>query len=191
MDVVTDKDVSRLDGNQWRFRGFTLLELIISLAVLAILLGVAAPSLGDFLRDQRMTTEVNGLVLALNLTRSTAIKSGIRTVICKSADGDHCTNDGTWSQGWIVFEDRDANHDRDSTEAVVWRGNPESCELNYRGFGSSNYIVYYPIGDVRVNGTFTFCDERGDDAAKAVIIAKPGRIRVSETSASGDPLTCQ
>jgi type IV fimbrial biogenesis protein FimT len=62
--------------------------------------------------------------------------------------------------------------------------------LEWSAFPSPNYAIYYPNGTASSNGTFTFCDERGAAAAKALIIAKSGRVRVSDKAVDGTALQC-
>lgn len=81
-------------------RGFTLIELMVTLAVAAILLGIAIPSYQNFTVNSRMASQANDLITALNLARSEAVKRGANVTICASSNGTGCA--GSWEQGWIV-----------------------------------------------------------------------------------------
>ena len=89
-------------------RGFTILEVFIAIAVAAILLGVAVPSLRNFTANSQVVAASNSIVEGLNLARFTAVTSGDEVVICPSADESTCT-DEQWSEGWIVFGNADGN----------------------------------------------------------------------------------
>ena len=81
-------------------RGFTLIELMVTLSVAAILLTVAVPNFQIFVMNNRMATQANDLITALNLARSEAVKRAANVTVCASSNTTSCT--GTWAQGWIV-----------------------------------------------------------------------------------------
>lgn len=163
-------------------RGFSLTEAVMSLAIVGVLTSLAVPSLRDVTRNSRMTTEVNGLMAALNTTRSEAIKRGSAVTVCKSPSGTKCSDDSEWREGWIMFTDPNENHMLDAGEIVIrvqqgWQG---ELALRYGGPKASYaYLTYYPEGYARPNATFTFCDNRGYAKAKAILINTVGRPRRS------------
>ncbi len=87
-----------------RLKGFSLIELVITLAVVAILSGMVLTFSSAFLQDNRIETANNDLIGSINLARSTAVSRGEPASICASSNGTSCTNT-TWEQGWIVFSD--------------------------------------------------------------------------------------
>ena len=86
-----------------RSPGFTLLELMFTLAVGGILLGVGVPTFFDVVRNNRAAANANELVTTLSVARSEAIRRGARVTVCASSDGATCG--GTWAQGWLVIRD--------------------------------------------------------------------------------------
>jgi type IV fimbrial biogenesis protein FimT len=84
-------------------RGFSLIELMITLAVLAIVLAAAAPSFSEMLQRTRAATQANELLSAFSFARSEALKRARPVSVCSSADGLVCG--GQWSDGWLVFVD--------------------------------------------------------------------------------------
>lgn len=89
--------------------GFSLIELVITLAVVGILLGIGTPAIGRFVESTRLTSATNNLISDLSLARTEAVKRGVRVGLCTSADQSTCTNSGTWTQGWLVFVDQDGS----------------------------------------------------------------------------------
>lgn len=84
-------------------RGFTLLELMVTLGVAAILVTVGVPGFISVVQNSRATTHTNELVTALNFARSAATQRGAAVTICRSTTGTACEIGGTdWSTGWVV-----------------------------------------------------------------------------------------
>ena len=85
-------------------RGFTLLELMITLLIAGIILSIGVPSFRGVMQNQRMTSATNELVMSLNLAKSEAIKRVVYVSVCKSSNGVTCGDAATsWRDGWIVF----------------------------------------------------------------------------------------
>jgi type IV fimbrial biogenesis protein FimT len=172
-----------------RPHGFTLPELIFTLAIVAGLLGWGA-TFRDFSRNASRTREVNQFLQAIYFARSEAIKRNGAVSLCPSVDGSACAPSGTpWQRGWIVF----VNTDRDSP---ALRDPDETLLRTYAAWDTGQVsanrgtLTFRAFGQMGVTATFTFCDDRGSQAARAVIISQTGRPRVSDRSASGGRLSC-
>lgn len=100
-----------------RAKGFTLVELMITIVVLAILTSIAFPSFQASLRSNRVATASNELMASLALARSEAIRGGRGGGVCASKKGEAC--DGNWNDGWVVWTDNNANRQFDPGEPVV------------------------------------------------------------------------
>jgi type IV fimbrial biogenesis protein FimT len=173
-----------------RTAGATLVELLTTLTIVAILATVAAPSLQTFQLNNRRAAVVNGFLHSLFLARSEAIKRAQTVTVCRSSDGRNCDpRAGDWTAGWIVFvnRDRDDPPERDVGEALLLSsdGWPEgSITSNRRAYS------FRPTTQGVVNGTIIFCDTRGSSYARAIIISHTGRPRVAQRDAAGKPLRC-
>jgi prepilin-type N-terminal cleavage/methylation domain-containing protein len=97
-----------LSRNSLRSKGFTIIELLITLSVAAVIISMAVPSLQTFTANNQIIAAQNSLVGALNLARFTAVTSGARVAICSSIDEGNCSDDN-WDKGWIVFDNADEN----------------------------------------------------------------------------------
>ena len=173
-------------------KGLTLLNLIISLAISAIMLGVAVPSTNSIINSSRIAGQVNDLRGAIALTRSEAIRRNQHVVICKSDNGQQCTRNGRWDSGWIIYADENRNRKRDQHEPLILvRGKlPAGHVIDYRAFGSRHYLAYRPTGYTRTNGTFYICKPQDIKRSKALILTKSGRVRLSTTRPDGTPIKC-
>jgi type IV fimbrial biogenesis protein FimT len=170
--------------------GFTLWELICTLSIAGILVGLAAPSYRTFVLDARRTADVNAFVLAVQVARSEAIKRGETVVLCQSFDGHRCGHDELgYGFGWLVFADRDKTR-------PPQRSDPEPLIYAYRPtlvgtiVGNREYFDFRPIQKRSTNGTLVFCDRRGAAAARAVIVSYTGRPRVDSVDPAGRRLSC-
>ncbi len=171
--------------------GFTLLELISAITIILILLGIGLPALKVTITNNRLTTGINAMAGTLAYTRSEAIRRNQHVVICKSQTGVECTNQGDWRQGWLVYVDSNQNRSLDEMETILGSERlAEKIQVEYRAFGSNHYLAYRPSGTTRTNGTFTFCDPAYPEMARALIITKTGRARLSKVSANGNRLNC-
>lgn len=100
-----------------RNAGFTLVELMITLAVLAVLVAIGFPSFQSSMRSNRVATSTNEMIASVSLARSEAVRNNRGSSMCGSASGTAC--DGTWNDGWIVWADANANGTVDAGETVL------------------------------------------------------------------------
>ncbi|RKZ86854.1 MAG: hypothetical protein DRQ39_05150 [Gammaproteobacteria bacterium] len=105
-------------------RGFTLYELIVTLSIVVILLTLAAPNFISTVQRNQVYNRVNELHSILNLTRSEAIKRASFLSLCSSSDVMNCNNSMSWSDGWILFMDRDGDGVFEDD------GDTSLCEIN-------------------------------------------------------------
>lgn len=173
-----------------RHSGFSLLELLYVLLAVAGLLVIGVPALGRLVLDLRMTADINTFVTAVQLARSESAKRVAEVTLCRSSDGETCGEAGShFDSGWIVFvnEDRDRPARRDPGEPLLHvheRSGPATVRSNRARYS------YRPFFVRSTNGTVTFCDRRGAEAARAVILSYTGRPRVSDRGPGGRPLEC-
>ena len=99
--------------------GFTLLECLVAVAVMAILTVLAVPGFRDLLVGRSVLLTAEALVGDLRFARSEAIKRGTQVSVCRSANGSACSPTGNWVEGWIVFVDRNTKGEVDPGDEVL------------------------------------------------------------------------
>jgi type IV fimbrial biogenesis protein FimT len=128
-------------------KGWSLLETLAVVAVLSLLLLLAVPSLQVWPREQRLQAQAKEFMHTLQWARSQALVLRKRVTVCTSADGQTCARTGGWQQGWLVFEDANANAAVDAGERILQRAGPGLSGLT--GVGNSlvsRYVSYQAEG---------------------------------------------
>lgn len=161
-----------------RSSGFTSIELLVALAVAAILLGVAVPSLRVFSANNHVVSASNSIVSGLNFARFTAITQGEDITICPSENGTSCS-DNHWHSNWIVFIDSDGNSVPAATEILK----TAAIDAGVEATGSGTPIVFTPTGRTTLgsDAVITSCFEDSDVPARCIDITVSafGSIRAS------------
>ncbi len=156
-----------------RAQGFTLLELLFTVAVAAVLLGIAAPNFRNMYIRNALAGHSNDVIGSIAYARSEAIRQSTPISICASSDGATCS--GTWSDGWIIF----VNSDGDEPAAV---DDGETILKTYSGVGG-NYsigasanlsanITYRRDGSALNTGMMTFCHDGEEVGARSLIVTR-------------------
>lgn len=197
--------------NQSKLQGFTLIELIITVTIAAILVGLAIPSFISTIKSNRLTTYTNEFVSALNLARSEAIKRGRQVTITREGG----TTSQVWEGGWWVFidvqdsisnplndfwDDGDSNFCETNSDGVptedcllkVFEGLANNYRLRTGNTSYKDYASYLPNGMKGNSGlgdTFTLCyDSAGSTESRTITINYVGRSYVTKGTVSQCPL---
>ncbi len=163
--------------SRFKKSGFTVLELITVMAIVAILLAAGVPALKTYIWNLRMKTAMDELQTDLNLTRGRAISHNIQTIICPSTNNSGCSGGFEWQNGWIMFTDLNGDRARQVGEPVF----KQSGRMEFLTISSSrsrSYLRFYPNGTAPgSNITILFCDSRGANHAGKIVVSNSGRIR--------------
>lgn len=146
--------------------GFTLVELMIGLAIVAIVLSIGVPSFGDLIRNNRMTTQVNELVGALNLARSEAVKRGQSINVTAASGGSN------WKAGWTVETTAGGTDIRvyasqDGEHTLIADGGQSTFTYDSQGFLSTACAA---------NCTVTLCES--GETGRRLSVAPSGHMSV-------------
>ena len=136
------------------------MELMIGIAVMGVLLGVAVPTFRQFSLNNSVTAAQNDLVTSFSVARSEALRRNRPVSVCASTDGAACGDATMWKTGWIAFTDRGTAGTVDGSDEVlqIWRSPNSSLVFNA---GTSTFVQYLPTGmsaaAVTVDVSFTGC----------------------------------
>ncbi|HTR57069.1 MAG TPA: GspH/FimT family pseudopilin [Casimicrobiaceae bacterium] len=169
--------------------GFSLVELMVALAIFALTLRFGVPAYGDWIAARKLANHAEYLAETLNRARSEAVKSSTRVNLCKTRDGRQCTDAGGWDSGWIMFIDPNGSGEIEGGEPVLQVEGPPGDGITVRGNRPlEDYVSFTPFGFARAlngalqMGTFVVC-KPGQDAIH-VVLANSGRVRIVRTTQS-------
>lgn len=181
--------------------GFTLIELIVTMAIGVILMMVAVPSFITYKKNAELTAATNTLLVAINAARGEAMKRGVNALVVPTNNGS------AWSDGWVVFVDKDRSQTYTSTDTLVLSQAAPPSYIEVTGNGnavlSSPYIMFdssgYPRskagsgGGATGSGNLTMTLRRTDvtgseqvEQTRRIIIANTGRARSCKPLSSSD-----
>lgn len=167
---------------RYQIKGFTLIELIITLSIAGILMVVAVPAMTKFINNNRLSTVTNDFVGDLSLARSEALKRGSQAGVCKG-NSSGCAGGGTaWTSGWIVFADVDENETWSANDVLlrVREALPPSTAITL-STGSNNAIIYGSQGQVSQGApeTVLVCNSKTNRRREIALITA-GRHTVAD-----------
>ena len=168
--------------HDYKHAGFSLLELIIIMAIIAMFSAFAAPSYTSLIDNQHKLTALSAFQHSVHLARTETNKTLEYIVICPSQDGLNCTqNTNNFSYGWITFinEDKDSPSVRDSDEKLIH--SIKLDESNFDIVSNRKVFIFRPTTKRNTNGTLMFCPHHNvskNQSYQAVIISYTGRPRV-------------
>ena len=163
--------------------GYTLLELIITVALISLIFAFAIPSLTTFNQNDRLTTNINTLIGHLAYARSEAVKRSVQVAICASNDAATCS--GGWDDGWIVYIDADSDNAFTAGEEIVRTQQTLGGNNTLTATGIGTQIIYDNRGFVTAAsvGSLQLCDNRSGPHGKTIRITNTGRVRLESDTA--------
>ncbi|HEY7871198.1 MAG TPA: GspH/FimT family pseudopilin [Rudaea sp.] len=165
-------------------RGFTLTELLVTLAIAGILAMIGAPAMGSLLARTRDASTEAMVANTLRHARSAAVMRNARVLVCPSRDGRRCNPGDDWQHGWIVA--KDADHDgQPDTDAPLFLAQA-AMPVGTRVITSAGrgQLAFHPNGSAAgSNARFTICHANAR-TGKAVIVANSGRVRLASADAT-------
>lgn len=158
--------------------GFTLLELMVVLAVLTLMIGIGFPAMGTALDRARIANTHHLLTASLMAARATAVTRGSPVTLCPSSDGRHCRRDRAWEQGWIMFADPRRTGEPASASQVLRRVDGLSGDFLLRTTEGRPRVRFLPNGRAwGSNVSFTLCGGAPRRLLGKVVVNNSGRAR--------------
>ena len=172
--------------------GFTIIELMIVIAILALLAAIAAPNFSGMIKDSRLSSANADFMAALQLAKSESVARVTPVSICRANSGfTGCAASGNWAQGWIIFSDGDGDGTVDGGD-VVLHAHEALGNLTYRGTAQAKTdITFNPSGSTSITSiqVIIACDDRGFASGKGILITITGRGSAMKATETGQT-TC-
>jgi len=185
----TEEETMSIASTSKHSAGFTLVELMITLLISAIVLGFSMPGISTLLERNRLQTSADSLFTGLMLTRSEALKRNRSVSMCKSSNGTSCTPGTLWHQGWLVYTDNDGDNVVDPNEVLrVESAMRAGDTMLVSGSDFTDEISYNTDGSASGTGTFILCNADGDvEFGREVEVEITGRPRLRSSTPDCTP----
>jgi type IV fimbrial biogenesis protein FimT len=158
--------------------GLTLVELLISVTVMAVVVAVALPSFQEATRNNLMRNTANDFATALNLARARAVETGLRARVCPTLNNSSCDSSGSYSDGYLVIVDADGDDAFEQPEIILAGAAMDSVVSLTAPSAFSQYIEFRPTGATNGTGQFDFCTSGYDQFSRLVNVTPNGRVTV-------------
>lgn len=176
-----------MDTRMDRGNGFNLIELTVTVALLATLTAVATPSISGIWRRANIWSAYHAMSSSLALARIQAVSRGHPVTLCPSSDGASCSGGVDWSQGWIAYLDPKRQAQPRSASDVVEVAPSLRGAVSMRSSAGRQRIRYHASGWASgSNLRLTLCTPAADALVGSIVINNAGRARV-EQAVAGHP----
>lgn len=165
-------------------QGFTLTELLITLAIAGILAMIGAPAMGSLMARTRDASTEAMVANTLRHARSAAVMRNARVLVCPSRGGHQCNSGDDWQQGWIVAQDSDHDGQPDTDAPLILAQAAMPVGTRVITSAGRGQLAFHPNGGAGgSNASFTICHANAR-TGKAVIVANSGRVRLANADAA-------
>lgn len=180
--------------------GFTIIEVLISLLLLALLLRLGNAGLSSFVTASRSASALQMIHDTIALARSRAVLERTTVTVCGTLDGQTCVRN--WNQGVLVFTDSNNNGELDGSDRIIATPTMRVSEgeIRWRAFQNRRVLQISSVGHTRSqNGSFTYCHYSGDTRrTRQLVVSRTARLRFAQDNdgdgvvddSNGKPVKC-
>lgn len=165
-------------------KGFTLVEVLVAVAILGIMLAIAVPSFNAAMLNSKLNSHSNNFLTSSNQARSEAIKRNTTIQLCASTcpvstTTCTCATTGGWEQGWIIL----------AGTTTLYRSNPLETGMKMTDASSVRTLTFQPTGVGSTQATLTLCQNSPSVGSreKVISVSATGRARITSTSSGSCP----
>ena len=172
--------------------GFTLIELMVAISIIAIFALIGLPAFDNLIQESRIRSQSGDLLAQLAHARSEAMRTSIVVTICPGESTEGC-NGQKWSQGWIAFFDKNSDKSLNADEKIIIVNTKLIEGITLHSTSFSRYLSFNYDGSLLGSnsaGSFIFCDGRGFSKSGRVIkVNMLGRLRILEKTSLNSKIT--
>jgi len=159
-----------------KYSGFTLIELLVVVGMIGLLMAFGIPAMGNFVKNDRLSSQINALVGHLAYARSEAVLRSQQVGLCPSSNMTSCLG-ADWGAGWILYVDADGNSLFSAAEEILRVKQPLSSGNTLTSTFAGSFIYDKRGFSAAGTGSFSLCDDRGVANMKSISISNTGRVR--------------
>ncbi|WP_413692305.1 GspH/FimT family pseudopilin [Pseudoalteromonas sp. KJ10-2] len=160
--------------------GFTLVEMLITIAVAAILLAIVVPSFNSLIESSKERTTRDSLVSAIHTASQLAQSERVNVYLCTTTNGESCEDTKDWGSDWLIYQDDDSSGDFDEDyDTIVAKISAKTNLIT----STTEEVKFMPTGHSLAN-TFKICSNTDNSVVYEMVLSRMGRITYEE--ASGD-----
>jgi type IV fimbrial biogenesis protein FimT len=179
--------------------GFTIMELMIVVAIIGVLGAMALPGLKEWNRNAARTAAVSEFLGSMHLARSESVKRNVRVGMCPTGDATDadakCSGDKDWASGWLIFVDADGDMERGADEELLGAIDAINPAFSLVSTTGDIALDFRPNGRMETSNLqttvdFNVCDERGPEQGRVISVSSSGRPETGLAQLNGDKPNC-
>ncbi|MDX1454721.1 MAG: GspH/FimT family pseudopilin [Gammaproteobacteria bacterium] len=171
--------------------GFTLIEVMLAIAIAALLVGIGIPGLQQYLQSNRRAAAVNQLVGDIQAARVMSLNEGRNLLLCTGTAETGCSLNSRWENGWILFQDDDGDNNFDPPGEALLIQRERLAGVTIPSNNVTGRIGFRPgLQNVTGNSSLSVCVNAQNEDGRRITIAPNGRPRQSRMDANSNPPNC-